>query len=243
MNREIFALTMREFFGQRRSLIILLLAVIPVVLAVIFQLGEGDDPQDFTANFLLDGIVIARILPLACLIFGTAALGSEIEDGTIVYILAKPIPRRTIVVTKIAASALLSGAMIVTATIVAGAIGIQGAPGEGLVFGFAIAAAVGAVAYSALFVLLSIATSRALLVGLGYVLIWEGLVSGLFDATAYLSIRHYLLGIADTIATADPDLLDAQLGSEAIILALLAAIGSGYLATTRLETLELSEAE
>ena len=186
--------------------------------------------------------MIARILPLACLILGTAALGSEIEDGTIVYILAKPIPRRAIVIAKIAASSLVSGAMIVTATIVAGAIGIQGAPGEGIVLGFAVAAAVGAVAYSALFVL-SIATSRALLGGLAYVLIWEGLVSGLFDATAYLGIRHYLLGIADTIATADPNLLDAQLGPEAIVLALLATIGAGYFATTRLETLELSEAE
>ena len=243
MNRDIFSLTMREFIGQRRSLIILLLAVIPVGLAVIFQIGDGEDSQDFTGNFLLDGIILARILPLACLILGTSALGSEIEDGTIVYILAKPIPRRAIVIAKIAASALLSGAILVTATIIAGAIGIQGAPGEGIVLGFAVAAAVGSLAYSALFVLLSIATSRALLVGLAYVLIWEGLVSGLFDATAYLSIRHYLLGIADTIATADPRLLDAQLGPEAIILAAIATIGAAYFATTRLESLELSEAE
>ena len=42
MNREIFTLTMREFIGQRRSLLILLLAVIPVGLAVIFQLGDAE---------------------------------------------------------------------------------------------------------------------------------------------------------------------------------------------------------
>ena len=36
-------------------------------------------------------------MPLVALIFGTAAIGSEIEDGTAVYLIVKPIPRWRIV--------------------------------------------------------------------------------------------------------------------------------------------------
>ena len=32
-------------------------------------------------------------MPLVALIVGTAAIGSEIEDGTAVYLMVKPIPR------------------------------------------------------------------------------------------------------------------------------------------------------
>ncbi len=41
------------------------------------------EPADF------DEIIIATVLPLIALVFGTSALGSELEEGTIVYLLAK----------------------------------------------------------------------------------------------------------------------------------------------------------
>lgn len=244
MSWPVFTLTLREFAGQRRSLLIVLLALLPVLLALVFRLGEGEDPQDFTGNFLLDGVLITRVLPLACLILGTAAIGAEIEDGTIVYLLAKPVPRRAVVLAKFAAAALIAAALIVPATLVSGRVALGDAEGEGLVAGFTAAAFAGTLAYSAVFVLLSIVTSRALLAGLAYVFIWEGLVSSLFGATAYLSIRHYCLGIADGIATLDPAVLDAELsGVEGAVLAALATVGALWYAVARLERLELGEAE
>ena len=43
------------------------------------------------AHVLLDGLVVTTLLPLAALVYGTAALGAEIEDGTAVYLLSKPV--------------------------------------------------------------------------------------------------------------------------------------------------------
>jgi len=244
MNTTIFALTLREFASQRRSLLILLLAFVPVGLALIYRLGDGDDPQDFTANFLLDGVVIARILPLTCLILGTAAIGSDIEDGTIVYLLTKPIPRAAIVMAKFAAASLMSVALIVPAVLIAGRLALDGVPGEGAVVGFALAATAGSLAYTAAFILLSIVTSRALIAGLLYVFIWEGLISGIFGATAYLSVRHYCLGIADGVSTLDPRLLDAKFGgAEAFVLAAVVTVVALVLSVRRLGGLELGEAE
>ena len=44
-------------------------------------------------------------MPLVALIIGTAALGSEIEDGTAVYLMIKPIPRWRIALAKIIVAA------------------------------------------------------------------------------------------------------------------------------------------
>ena len=95
MNSTIFALTLRQITGQRRILLVgVVAALAPVGLALIYRAGTFDDPLDWTANTLLDNIIVTVVLPLACLLVGTSAMGTEIEDGTAVYLLSKPLPRR-----------------------------------------------------------------------------------------------------------------------------------------------------
>jgi ABC-2 type transport system permease protein len=244
MNVTVFTLTLRQFAGRRRSLLLLLLALVPVAVAIIYRLGEHVDQHDWTANVLLNGIVMTSVLPLACLILGTSALGSEIEDGTTVYILAKPVPRYEIVAAKFAASALVAAAFVLPATIISGLIALQGVPKDGIVTGFAIATLVGVFAYTAVFVLLSVATSRALLFGLAYVFIWEGLVTELFSGTRYLSIRQYCLGIADLISKVSEDDFQANLGGvEGLMLATIVAAAALVLAVRRLEAFELTDTD
>jgi ABC-2 type transport system permease protein len=244
MNATVFTLTLRQFAGRRRSLLLFGLALVPVAVAIIYRLGEHIDQHDWTANVLLNGIVVTTILPLACLILGTSALGSEIEDGTAVYILAKPVPRRHIIGAKFAASALVAAAFIVPATAVSGLIALRGVSEEGIVTGFAIAALLGVFAYTAVFILLSVTTSRALLFGLAYVFIWEGLVTELFSGSRYLSIRQYSLGIADFFATVSKQDFEATLGGpEALILAPVATAAALVLAVRRLQNFELTDTD
>jgi ABC-2 type transport system permease protein len=241
MNTTVFTLTLRQFAGRRRSLLMFGLAFVPVAVAVIFRLGQHPDQHEWTANVLLNGIVVTTILPLACLILGTSALGSEIEDGTAVYILAKPVPRRQIIAAKFAASALVTAAFVVPATAVSGLIALQGVSEEGIVTGFVLATLLGVFAYSAVFILASVATSRALLFGLAYVFIWEGLVTQLFSGTRYLSIRQCCLGIADLISTASKGDFEANLGGpEGLILVSVATAVALILAVRRLEAFELT---
>ncbi len=243
MNAAVFTLTLRQIAGQRRSLLLFLLALVPVVLAVIYRLGEHPDQHEHTAAFLAY-LVITTILPLACLILGTSALGSEIEDGTAVYILAKPVPRRETVAAKFAASALVAAAFVLPATVISGLIGLHGVSEEGIVTGFAIAILVGVFAYTAIFMLLSVATSRALLFGLGYVFIWEGLITELFSGTRYLSIRQYCLGIADLIAGVSKQDFEANLGGvEGLVLAAVVAAAALFLAVRRLQNFELTDTD
>ena len=160
------------------------------------------------------------------------------------YILAKPVPRRAIIVAKFAASVLIAAAFVVPATVASGVIGLLGVPNEGIVAGFAIAVLVGVFAYTAVFILLSVATSRALLIGLGYVFIWEGLITELFSGARYLSIRQYCLGIADSIASVSSQDFDATVGGpEAFILAMVVAATALFLAVRRLQSFEITDTD
>lgn len=244
MNGTIFALTLRQFFGQKRSLLLFLLALVPVGVALIYRAGEHLDQHDWTADVLLNGIVITTILPLACLIFGTSALGSEIEDGTAVYILARPIPRGEIIVAKFAAAALAVAVFIVPATALSGFIALQGASEQGIATGFSLATVLGVAAYSAAFVLLSVASSRALIFGLAYVFIWEGLVTELFAGTRWVSIRQYCLGVADLVSSVREEDFDAELnGVAALVLIAWVTLVALVLATRRLQRVELTETD
>ena len=58
--------------------------------------------------------------------------------------------------------------------------------------------------YNAVFIMVSVATTRAIAVGLLYVLIWEALLSNFVSGARLLSVSHYGLGIANGSRTTRP---------------------------------------
>ena len=149
-----------------------------------------------TSTAILDALVVRTVLPLVALIVGTAAIGSEIEDGTAVFLLVKPIARWRIALAKLVTAAGLTAALVVPPIVLTGIIiAGTGSDALGTTFGFALAALAGGIAYAFLFTALGALTSRALIIGLVYVLLWEGVLSGLLEGTRFLSIRQATLGL------------------------------------------------
>jgi ABC-2 type transport system permease protein len=240
VNGVIAGITLRQLLSRRRTLLLLLLGGVLVLVAFVFRLaGEESRALPFTAQ-LLANLGVAVLMPLVALLFGTGAIGSELEDGTAVYLLAKPIPRSTILLTKLvvaSACAILvtCGPMLLAGLIAAGGLG------DGLVLGFVGAAAIGSILYSALFVALSLTTARALVFGLGYVLIWEGVLSGLFAGTRTFSVRQITLAFGDLFADVPPEVFDAQLDlATAVVMAAVVLSAATALAIRRLSTLEIA---
>ena len=243
MNGTLIRLTARQLLGQKRTVLLLLFALVPVLIAVLYRVAGNDDPQRWAASALNARLIIGTFLPLAALVFGTAALGSEFEDGTAVYILSKPIPRRVIVFSKLLVSWLATAGVVLAATLTATVIALWGEPPDGILAGFALAVVVGALVYCALFTWLSVLTSRALIVGLLYVFIWEGVITRLFAGVRFLSVRQYTLGIADTVVDVPARVFNPRLGEmEAIVLAAVATAVTVYLAVRRLRRWEIGEA-
>jgi len=95
--------------------------------------------------------------------------------------------------------------------------------------------------YVAVFLALSLITSRALVFGLAYVLIWEGLLAGLFAGTRTLSVRQITLAFADAFADVPEEVFDAPLavGTAAIVAAAVLLIAT-LIAIRRLRAFEIA---
>ena len=243
MTGIIFRLTLRQMLGRGRTILIGLLALLPVLIALVYRLGSQDtEQQEWAATVLLDGLVVTTLLPLAALVYGTAVLGVEIEDGTAVYLLSKPISRSRIIVAKLMASWAVTTATVLSSGLVAGAIALYDKPKGDILLGFGVGIVLGGLVYSALFVMLSVVTSRALIAGLIYVFIWEGLVNGLFAGTRLLSVRHYTLGVADWFVDLPASAFDAPLGpATALVLMVVFGAATTWYAVRRLQRFEIGE--
>ena len=80
--------------------------MLPIGLAALVSalLGEDETSNREFTNTLLDGLLIAGILPLVTMVLATTAFGNELDDRTLSYLVLKPVPRSLIVLPKLLAS-------------------------------------------------------------------------------------------------------------------------------------------
>ena len=243
MNATIISLTARQLLGRRRTVLLVLVALVPVLIAVTYRLGnDTTTPAEFTAKVLLDGLIVTVLLPLTALVIGTSVLGAEFEDGTAVYLLAKPIARWRIVASKLAVATGVTAAIVLVATVVSSLIALNGGNGQALVPAFSVAVVAGSLVYCTVFVLLSIVTSRAFVTGLVYVFVWEGLVTGLFSGTRVLSVHAYTVGLGGALADVSTEVLDPDLGgASSVALMVVVGVAAFVYAARRLGSWEMGE--
>ncbi|WP_405091143.1 ABC transporter permease [Micromonospora sp. NBC_01392] len=226
-------ITARGLFGRSRFLMLLPLPLVLIGLAVLCR-SLGVDPGQWGPPVLV-GLGLAVVLPVVALIVGTGVLGAEIDDGTVVHILTKPLPRWQIVLPKLAVAAGVSAVTVAVPLYVAGVLA------DSVRLGLALVAAsvAGALAYSALFLALSLVSRRPVLLGLVYVLIWEGLLGRFVDGTKVLSVQQWVIAMADRIAPT------ALLGTTvsvpvAAVLTVLVTVGFTALAVDRLRSFSVA---
>ncbi|MDW5324467.1 ABC transporter permease [Plantactinospora sp. KLBMP9567] len=226
-------ITARGLLGRRRFLLLFPLPVLLVGLAVLAR-ATGIAPTEW-GQPVVYGLGLGVVLPVTALIVGTAVLGSEIDDGTLLHILTKPLPRWQIVLPKLAVAAGVSALTVAVPLYVAGVLV------ESVRFGLGLAAAsaVGALVYSAFFLALSLLTRRPVLLGLVYVLIWEGLLTNIVSGTRVLSVQHYVVTLTDRIAPTA--LLDGSVSLPvAIVMSAVFTVGFTLLAIRRLRTFSVA---
>jgi ABC-2 type transport system permease protein len=226
-------ITARGLFGRRRVLLLLPLPLLLVGLAVLCRAYDVR-PADWGTPVLV-GLGLAVMLPVLTLIVGTGVLGSEVDDGTIVHILTKPLPRSQIILAKLGVAIGVSAVTTAVPLFVAGT--LAGSARLGL--GLAVAGVVGVFAYSALFLLLSLLTKRPVLAGLVYILVWEGLLGRFVSGTRVLSIEQYVITLADKIAPTG--MLDGKVSVPvAIVMSAIFALGGTIYAINRLGSFSMA---
>jgi len=226
--------TLRGLLGRRRSILMVLLASVPVLLGLLVR-ASGREIE--AVGPTLDGLVVRIILPLIALVFGTAALGSELEDGTAVHLLTKPVRRSWIVLAKVGVAGSLTAVLVVPSmTIAAALFAPQGSDAGSLAVALGVGALAGSYVYAGVFAALGVITSRGLIIGLGYALIWEGLLAGLLPGSQVFSVREYVRGIVSAI---EPTAIESTVGSIAVLYVALALGAALVLATYRLSRWEV----
>jgi ABC-2 type transport system permease protein len=237
-------LAFRQLTSSKRSIWALVLAALPALVALPMGAGSGG-VDDAVGDFidLFEGLILGVLLPIVALVVGTGIFGAEVEDGTITYVLGKPVPRWRIVLTRIVVAGLSTAAVLVPATLLAGVVALRTVNVSGILPPLAAAVAVGGFLYCALFVALSLTTRRALVAGLAYVVIWEGLLSRTFGGSRALSIREYTASFAESMSAARKGGIEAQLDvGVAVPMAIAVAVLATVYAIRRLRRFEFGEA-
>jgi ABC-2 type transport system permease protein len=219
-NGVVARLTLRAILSRKRALLLALPAVILIGISALLHHTAANNPQ--WPPTILGDFGFTVLVPLTALIIGTSALSAEIEDGSIVHLLATPVSRSSVILSKCAVAVALTVVFAAIPEYLAAAIA-KGA-GSHLAIGLLVGAVAAAVMYNAFFIMLSAAFSpgRALAVGLAYIVLWEAVLSNIVPGVALLSLGHYGLAIANSFA--HDSMLNAYLSTRT-------GIGMGIAAT------------
>ena len=236
MSTTVAHLTARTLLGRRRAPVLALLPAALLALAVTARALGGADGEIGLA--ILDAFALGTVVPLVGLIVGTGAIGPEIDDGSILYVLVKPLSRHRIARSKVAVAVAVVVLATALPTWVAGTV-LTGRA-DGVALRYAVAAAVAGTCYAALFLLLAVVTRNAVVVGLLYALLWESLIGGFVPGAQALSVRQWALAVAEAVVPGPEVAAAVGLGT-AIPLLLLTAVGGTWLAGHRLRSLRLAD--
>jgi ABC-2 type transport system permease protein len=187
----LFVLALRQQLRGSRPVILGLLFLLPAGLTTLVYLTmppaarRPSLPADLEFAFLFN-LIPHALAPLAALLCSGGIIRDEIEEQTLTYLLLRPVSRPAIYAVKLMAALTVSAlftaifslaTMLYIATLTGGDWTLlQGAK---VVAVFSLAQ----VAYCGLFALLALLMRRALLVGLLYIIFFEGVMVG-FDIFA-----------------------------------------------------------
>ena len=243
MNATVARLTARSLLGRRRLLLLLLLPAVLLLLCAAVRLLAGSDTSVTVG--LLGGFALATVVPLLGLIAGAGSIGPEIDDGSIVYLMSKPLSRHSIVLSKLTVAVAVVTAVAAIPTFLAGL--VLSGTADRLAVAYGIGAAIAGLAYCAVFVLLAVITRNAVVIGLIYVLIWESLVGSFVPGAQVLSIQQWALAITEKVVGSTEGPLfgvgSAVSFGRGVTLLAITIVACTWYAGVRLRTLRLTGSE
>jgi len=244
----LFKFFIRNNINSKRIIWIGIMALVPVIFAtIILLLKPLFSEEGITVSSLFPQVsvflYIHFLLPLTAIFVGSAVIGDEVEGRTLPYLLTRPIPRRTIVISKLFSGVLLTGVIFIISLLITYIImkqenGFSGLMQDadiylgtiGIVF-------LGMVVYLPLFCVMGGLLKRPVLLGLFFTFGWESTVSFLPGNIKYFSISHYLHILAKRLYDSQFTSTDSkrallnlffrskEISSEAAVLILLAVAG------------------
>ncbi|MCW2956261.1 MAG: hypothetical protein JWO69_1130 [Thermoleophilia bacterium] len=240
MNATVARLTAGSLLGKRRAWLLLALPLVLLALAVLARALAGPDEE--IAALMLGPFALGTMLPLLALLAGTGAIGPEIDDGSIMYLLAKPVRRSSIILAKLAVAIAIVLAFGAVPVAIAGV--LTSGTFDGATLTHTVAATIAGIAYCAVFLLLAVVSRNAVVLGLLYAVVWETLVGQLVPGAQALSIQQWSLATTELLVpghAADAG-IDPAVGSIGAWLVVAIVVLATWQATQRLRSIRLTDA-
>jgi ABC-2 type transport system permease protein len=230
--------TLRQFTGGRTARLALLLSLIPALFAVIYVARPwGVTPDSFLDNVFRE-LFMPTLLPIVVLLPATSAFGDELEDGTLPYLLMKPVTRLRLVLGKYLAAMLVALPALLIGLTATTLLASRGQQVESLWSRFVAmigASTTATLLLGAVFLLVSLFVPRALLAGMIYVFVWESLLGRFLPGVRAISSREQAMLVFDGLWQGNHD----QASRAALTMGVVAAV-SLLLAVWRLRRIQLS---
>ncbi len=243
----LFLLTLRQHSRGRRLLLVVFLFLLPAGIAVLIR-SVSDRPPSVREleEVLIFSFMPYVLIPLSALLYASNMIQDEIEEQTLTYLLIRPIPRWALYLTKLLATWLLTATVASLFTMIA-FLAIygnrEGFPQEELFTRAAWTVLIFIIAlstYNAIFGLISLFTSRTLVAGIAYLIIFEGILANQAFFIRQLSVMYYVrvlslrwVGLSNTDWSIDleaPNATSADTCLSVLLgVALLAAVVSSFL--------------
>jgi ABC-2 type transport system permease protein len=233
--RAITVATVRQVLGLRRAIIFGLATMAPALVFLLTTQALVDEAALDRFLGMVVGLYFPLLVPIVALIISASALGDERRDGTLSFLVLRPIPRSVISGSKFLGAVLVAAGLN---TIGGAALGIVYAVETGswdVVLPLVVGGIVASIVYASLFVPLGFFTDRAVLVGLAFVFIFENAVVSALSGLS--SISPWRLGMSAFSGLA-PEEVASQLTD--IEIANLSALGSTMFRTVVIAVLSIA---
>jgi ABC-2 type transport system permease protein len=210
----LYRLLLRTQISVPRLLGIGALGALAIVIG-LFARSDANPGQ--AAADAVSGYGLGLLVPLAALWLGTSSIGDLVDDRLLVYLWLKPVARWQLP----AAAILATATVVIPLTVLPLTVSALVAGAGDVVWATPLAAALGALAYSGLFVAAGFWLRRAVWWGLAFVLVWENFAA----YTSEGALRFTVIGWASSVLTV-VDGIEVQLaaGSVAAAIVVLPAI-------------------
>ena len=182
----------------RRLLILCVLFALPILFAVLAHRFEDPYQLEDVETVLIFGLIPNAFLPLAALLFSSGMVQDDVEEQTLTYLLIRPIPRWLIYLVKVAGTWLvisLLTALFTAAALVVVYWGTGKLAPDALLERAGILAAILSLSlftYTALFGGLSLLTRRSLVLGVLYIIVFEGVVANIDFMVRHVTVMYYV---------------------------------------------------
>ena len=118
----LYTMTARQTLLNKRIWVAVFLMVLPCGLTMLlrkFAIDGAFGPDAWEMYHIpIQFVLITAVLPMVCMIYGTALIGSEIESRTIVYLLTRRMKRATVLLVRFAAVATVLAVLFDLAVVV-----------------------------------------------------------------------------------------------------------------------------